>query len=437
MLLAVVLSAAAASTPWTQDALVRARATAKQAQPSVHPPVYRLDLDQPASTRWDHIAKDYKDKVPAVIAYFKTVIPGWALPLIEGVAAKLNSYFKEYGEEMAGMATALGISRGEVVLLNLVMQLESIGVNCSNWNETGPTRKDDPGCKAVDPSQKWCYCHKAHAAGHVRADGVATFGLHAHGRRGDESRSGSGDDDVAGAPGLCTSIVAQRPDGVVVHGRNLDWNLPKAMREMLVDIDFVKGGKTLFRASGAPGIAGVLHGLSHAGGGWSATIDARGKGGKLLTNILQGLLVHSMTPSQHLRKVLEEASGYDDAVTKLAATPQIDENYFIVAGAKPGEGAVLSRGRERAVDIWRLAPSQPGGWYRLQTNYDHWNPAPVADDRRTPGNALMHTLGQPGVSAHAMWGVITTWPIFNMHTDVSVVLVPAEDVYNSTIWMGA
>ena len=34
---------------------------------------------------------------------------------------------------------------GYVVAMNMVYQLESLGINCSNWNNTGPTRKDDPG----------------------------------------------------------------------------------------------------------------------------------------------------------------------------------------------------------------------------------------------------------------------------------------------------
>ena len=424
-LLIGTLAVVAAGTPWTLDASAASAAKERLARPALHPPVYRLDLDAPASTRWDHIAADYRAKVPAVVAYLSSVIPAWAMPLIEGVAARLNSYFREYGEEMAGVARAMNLSRGEVVLLNLVMQLESIGLNCSNWNETGPTRKDDPGCTAVDPTQTWCFCHKAHAAGDVQADGIAEFGLLS---RGD----GRGESE----PGLCTSIVAQRPDGRIVHGRNMDWNLPAALRAIVIDIDFVKGGKTLFRASGAPGIAGVLHGLSHAGGGWSVTIDARGKGGKLLVNMLQALLVHSMTPTQHMRKVLEEASGFEDAIGRLSRTPQIDENYFIVAGASAAQGAVIARGRERAVDVWRLEPSKPDGWYRLQTNYDHWNPAPVADDRRTPGNALMRKIGRGGMNASSLWGVITTWPIFNLHTDLSVMIVPAEAYYNSTVWMG-
>ena len=83
---------------------------------------------RPAATRWDHIAKDFKEKMPAVITYFDSVIPAWALPLIEGVAARLNKYFREYGEEMAGVAQALNVSKGLVVMLNLVMQLEAIGV---------------------------------------------------------------------------------------------------------------------------------------------------------------------------------------------------------------------------------------------------------------------------------------------------------------------
>jgi hypothetical protein len=428
-LLLALAAGSSAATPWTEDAKLRAIADAKHSRPALHPPVYTLDLDAPAAHRWDHIAKDFKDKMPAVVKYFDSVIPSWALPLIEGVAARLNSYFSVYGEEMAGVAQALNVSKGLVVMLNLVMQLEAIGVNCSNWNETGPTRKDDPGCMAVDPSQKWCYCHAAHAAGDVRPDGIAEFSLRPRARNGERAR----DDE----PGLCTSIVAQRADGHVVHGRNLDWNLPESVRAIMVDIDFVKGGKKLFRASGSPGVAGTLHGLSHAGGGWSVTIDARGKGGKLLVNMLQSLLVHSMTPTQHMRQVLEEATGYEDAVQRLSASPQIDMNYFIVAGAAPAEGAVITRGREKAVDVWRIDPKQPdgNGWYRLQTNYDHWNPAPVADDRRTPGVQMMNAVGRAGMSAQSMFGVINTWPVFNYHTDFSVVIVPSEGLYNSTVWM--
>jgi len=73
----------------------------------------------------------------------------------------------------------MGLKIGDVVILNLVYQLEHLGLNCSNWNNTGiclcdffgfafslrrmfvsgPTIPNDPGCMAVDPKQEWCYCH--------------------------------------------------------------------------------------------------------------------------------------------------------------------------------------------------------------------------------------------------------------------------------------
>jgi len=248
----------------------------------------------------------------------------------------------------------------------------------------------------------------------------------------------------ASGPGLCTSVVAQGSDGRIVHGRNMDWNLPPAIRNIVVDVDFVKNGKKIFRGTGAPGVAGIFNGMSYSGasggrgdgGGWSVTIDARGKGGKLLNNVLQALLVHSMTPTQHLRKVLEQTADFEEAVLSLSKTPQVDENYFIVAGTKNAEGAVISRGREHAVDVWRLEPDEPNGWYRLQTNYDHWNPVPVADDRRTPGNQAMQAMGAAALSTDGMWKVISTFPVYNYHTDVSIIIVPKEGLYNNTVWMG-
>ena len=114
----------------------------------------------------------------------------------------------------------------------------------------------------------------------------------------------------------------------------------------------------------------------------------------------------------------------------------VDENFFIVAGAGPKEGAVIAREREKAIDVWRLATgTEADGWFRLQTNYDHWNPTPTSDDRRAPGIAHMEAMGQAGLSADAMWGVIETWPTWNEHTDYSLVAIPADGHYNSTVWM--
>ena len=98
----------------------------------------------------------------------------------------------QFGNEMLGLAKALQLKIGDVVAMNMIMQLESIGLNCSNWNNTGPTKKDDPGCEDVDPTQKWCYCKSAA----VTSDELVSIGEF-------KERTGR----VQG-PGMCTSVIA-------------------------------------------------------------------------------------------------------------------------------------------------------------------------------------------------------------------------------------
>jgi|EP01043_Picozoa_sp_COSAG02_P111673 acid ceramidase len=62
--------------------------------------------------------------------------------------------------------------------------------------------------------------------------------------------------------GLCTSFVAQAADGHILHGRNLDfglfmgsdptthsWKLTQLLRDVLVNVEFVRGGRPLYNAT--------------------------------------------------------------------------------------------------------------------------------------------------------------------------------------------
>ena len=140
------------------------------------------------------------------------------------------------------------------------MILDPLPACFDSWNNTGPTRPGDPGCIDVDPShteQAWCYC-KNRSSG---ATSVSAY-KHEHGLEG---------------PGLCTSVVSQALDGSIHHARNLDWNIPQvihrsptpiisailyesphtcatgtfsqAVKGMLVDVDFVRGGQCAASAS--------------------------------------------------------------------------------------------------------------------------------------------------------------------------------------------
>lgn len=391
-------------------------------------PKFVVDLDAPAADRWTHIGSLYKDKAPALIAYLETMVPAWALPILETIGNDIEPFFTDYGEEMKGLASAMGLKLGDVVILNLVYQLEHIGLNCSNWNNTGPTIPNDPGCMAVDPTQTWCYCHNNSDL--LTEDQVLW------------SKQRTPED----GPGLCTSVVAEDTTGSIWHGRNLDWNLPKVLLEMAIDVSFQRNNQTVFMGTTLVGFVGLLNGIRTTPGGgcpgFSVSIDARDKGGKLLENLLEALLhKKAMTPSQHLRKAFESAPPtFDAAVKALAPGPLVNEVYYIMAGCQAGEGVVVSRDRDdngltKVADLWRLNSSDPTGWFRLQTNYDHWNPVPQADDRRTPGNAAMQSMGQSKLGEDPLRAVMQTWPVFNHHTDYTGIWNPAQGLYSSGVWL--
>ena len=97
-----------------------------------------------------------------------------------------------------------------------------------------------------------------------------------------------------------------------------------------------------------------------------------------------------------------------------------------------GEGVVIARGRQAADDLWFINETE--SFFRLETNYDHFNPVPQADDRRTPGNTHMQQLGRGGVSEDGILGVMKAWPTFNVHTDYTGIFNPASGLYRSMTW---
>lgn len=89
---------------------------------------------------------------------------------------------------------------------------------------------------------------------------------------------------------------------------------------------------------------------------------------------------------QYARDVMEQADSYSSAVSLFSSDTLINPIYYIVAGSAANEGAVVTRYREAdKTDVWPLNTSAVNGWFRLVTNYDHWESDPSYDDRRTPG----------------------------------------------------
>merc|ERR1712014_543159 len=118
--------------------------------------------------------------------------------------------------------------------------------------------------------------------------------------------------------------------------------------------------------------------------------------------------------------------------------------YFVVAGGEHTKGAILSRDPKGLVDAWHLYETpakdtqkiniQPD-WFRLQTNYDHWDAVPSYDDRRSPGVAHMEQECNGTAGQACLWKVITAWPTKNHHTDVTSIMCPKTGYFDVSVWM--
>lgn len=373
-------------------------------------PKFSINLDLDQKDRWSEVAATFKDEAYKITDYLKDQLPTWAFPIVETIARNIEPYFTDYGDEMIGLADGLGLDLGDVVSVNLIYQLERLGLNCSNWNNTGPTLDDDaistPELSCTQTRKKW----EDHLA----------------------------DKYKNGPSGRCTSIVSMDEYGTITHGRNMDWSIPDSLRDLIIDVDFYRNGTLVATGTTAVGFVGLLNGVRHDGEGWSVSMDARNHGGRIYFNLLQALETHCLTPEQALRKTLESdwgADGFEGAVKKLSDVQIVDDVYYIMAGTGPTDGAVVTRARQHALNVWRIDESEENGWFRVETNYDHWKPVPKADDRRDPANDMMIALGSPeGVNTDSMLSVLKTWPVFNPHTTFTSMINPSTGLHNTSAW---
>jgi len=230
---------------------------------------------------------------------------------------------------------------------------------------------------------------------------------------------------------VCTSIIAESSDGTLYHGRNLDfglfmgwdrqnhtWIVSEALRPMTVTFEYTRANRTLFHAAGFAGMVGVLTGVRP--GAFSLTIDERFTRKPGLWYMIEWALGKAQVQWNTVitRQVLENGTDYTSVQKQLAKTALIAPVYFILGGNSSGEGCVITRGQYKA-DIWNLGTasySQKSLWYLLQTNYDHWERPPFFDNRRGPGIGCMDKMSRSGLSAPALFDVLSSKPVLNRLT---------------------
>ncbi|KAK3100305.1 hypothetical protein FSP39_017938 [Pinctada imbricata] len=232
---------------------------------------------------------------------------------------------------------------------------------------------------------------------------------------------------------VCTSIVAQDPNGKLYHARNLDfglflgwntkthqWMVTDLLRPLIVNLDFQKGGKTAYKSVNFAGYVGILTAIKPKL--FTLSMNERFKldGGEIgiiewILGIRTGKWMGFLT-----RETMENAGSFDQAMSMLSNTEMLAPAYFILGGNTTGQGAVITRSREKTDDVWNMKDA--GGWYILETNYDHWDAPLFLDDRRTPANNCMQKMKHENVKLPRIFDVLSSRPVLNKLTTYTALM---------------
>ena len=148
----------------------------------------------------------------------------------------------------------------------------------------------------------------------------------------------------------CTSIVVDGPDGYPLHIRSMDWDMPE-LQPLTIEVDFIRNGHFIHRATTWAGYVGVLTGVRHQG--FSISVNYRrtelgatqsGISG-ILHNLTRGAAGH-WPVSFLIREIMETETDFHSAVNALQLSELMAPVYLTVAGTQKGQGVVLTRDRE-------------------------------------------------------------------------------------------
>jgi len=328
-------------------------------------PNYVINLDLSPTQRWNELAADKSEQIKHLLTTFKTFVRAWGnaseevIQFIDSDLGYLAETFPApFGDEMKGIGKASGIPLGEIVLYNIFYELFTV----------------------------------------------------------------------------CTSIVAQDSSGKLYHARNLDfglfmgwniqnktWKITEALRPTLVNLEFTRNGKTLYKSVNYAGYVGVITGIKP--GVFTFSMDERFNINGGYIGVIEWLLGDRKAKwmSFLTREVMEFANSYEEAQRMLANTPMLAPSYFILGGNQSGQASVITRARSKAIDIWNMDVSK-GMWYLLETNYDHWKSPFFLDDRRTPGKKCMNKLTQANVSFAGLFDVLSSRPVLNKLTTYTALM---------------
>jgi len=264
----------------------------------------------------------------------------------------------------------------------------------------------------------------------------------------------------------CSGLLAAMSNGTVIQGRNLDYDskvqgqkiaetvihdsivqtqkiaktiaktvmspfLSLAQVEVQATFDglLVRAGRPIASFIGVGGSLGMHTGIRLGDGpgtGWSIQSNARIAPNNHTLNLLATEAGSKNFPWL-IRQFLQEVPDYKSALESVLAMNVNAPNYFILAGAGPYQGAVVTkdRGGLQLPDTPppRYLSAERGVWYLLQTN-DDVNKEPI-DDRRNTELKRLSGLTQDGASEAFVLAEMMSPPLQNWQTLITWMANPA------------
>lgn len=146
---------------------------------------------------------------------------------------------------------------------------------------------------------------------------------------------------------FCTSIVARKEDGTIIHGRNLDFPLTSYIRKLTYHAEFYDGEHYKYSTNMFAGHMGVFTGYKNNGFSISENerTPSEQKNIWLFAENMILIFLGFDEISWAIRKAFDICDSYSCAYNFLHDAPVIAPGYIIMAGIEENEGAIISRDR--------------------------------------------------------------------------------------------
>ena len=333
---------------------------------------FRVNLDDPPRERWKHVMAANREKADVTMSYLFSSLPETVHAEVDALVSNAEARLPAWArEEMLGVADALNVTFGDVVIVNLFFEITpfctSIMSQSAATGKIYHARNMDFGLAMPELS----------ASLRDVAIDVEFW---------KENKLAFSATTFAGYVGVATGMRAEA-FSITANEREMTGKIP------------------------VPNIF------------------------KSLINLVDVLMSTDAYPvTWAVRELLEEeGKDFDGAVSVLGARKFATQMYLTVGGVTAGQGVVLTRGRNDLLDTWRI-DADAGEWFLVQTNYDHWIPMPPWDNRKVPAEKAITEVGADEISPSTIYErVLSRDPVLNELTVYSTAMSCSEGTYESRV----